>query len=184
MRNDDRECRSGSRWTGNLSRLLTLSLVGCGTLFASIVLLVLLPAVLLVAIPPSPKIAPWLVDFLPPGAFFLSGVVTMLVARDWRRLAPEATVAWPPAPGAIVVVMRVLVVASLCLLALFVFIRLYIYAETGEYSLSPTYREFVCWVCWVVGGLLASFLGRGQRRAGTDCSAEGARESDAAGFRR
>ena len=134
------------------------------------VLLVLLPTVLLVAIPPSPKIAPWLVDFLPPGAFFLSGVVTMLVAPHWLR----------PSPGAIVTVIRVLVVASLCALAISVVIRLYIYAETGEYSLSPTFEEYKVWLCWVAGGLLASFLGRGQRRAGADCSTEEARQPDPA----
>ncbi len=149
MPNHEPECRSRSPRTGGLYGLVILSLLGFGISFASIVFLVGVPLALLATISPSATTVPWLWDSLRVVALFLSGVVTMLMAPRWQG----------PAPGVPVAVVRVVVVATLSLLpfpAIGAFLN-------PEYGLEPYSHMWMLWLYWVIGGLLASFLGRGQR---------------------
>ncbi len=149
MRNHETECRSRSTLEEGLRGLLILSVLGFGILFASVVFVVGVPLALLAAISPSPKIAPWLWDSLRLVAFLVSGAVTMRMAPRWLE----------PAPRVPVTVMRVVVVATLSLLP-FPVIGAWLNPEHG---LVPASQLGMVWLCWVAGGLLAYFFGRGRR---------------------
>ena len=150
MRKHDTEGRSRATWTDGISRLLDLSWLGCGSLFASVTLVFVLPTVLLMTHARDAKLG--VVAFLLlPAAVVLSGVVTMLMAPRWLR----------PAPGAAVALVRVLVLATLSFLPFHAFVAWW----EPEYSLVPTFQVCIAWLCWVAGGLSVSLL----RRTSTPC---------------
>lgn len=150
----------GTAAGGGVSRLLVFALLAGGTFLAAFALF-LLAVVLVMTHAPDADILGVLAIFVLPAGLVLGGVATILLARRWVRPAVGRTAVPRPARATTATVVKVVAVATLGLLPFHAFAYWW---EYPDYSLMPPFGVWVLWLCWVIGGLLASFLGRSEGR--------------------
>lgn len=165
MPDNDASHQTSTTAIGGVSRLLVLVLLACGTLFAAFVLFHL-AVVRVIRHAPDADILGVLAIFVLPAGLVLGGVATMLVARRWPSPHGDETVTPRPARRTAATVAKVVAVATLGLLPFHAFAYWW---EYPDYSLMPPFGVWVVWLCWVIGGLLVSFMGRGQGPVEGDC---------------
>jgi hypothetical protein len=149
-------------WPDQPGHLFCLACIAVGTLCAAFAWPGIVLEELVVRIPDL-KCPEWLAYAWILGAFFLSGVTTMLASRRWL-----------PAPSTyLVAVKRVAVLAFAPLLSLLAFVyggALFMRETAGLGSLYAVGTWGVLWLCWVAGGLAVA-LRRVPGAGGTDRAA-------------